>query len=548
MQSSPSQVVSIISAAPPSSRRRWAALAVRLRGRFDDSALTRSDRAFLMVVVVGAGWALWVNLLHLGRPPLAADELEYANAGWFALHPHDLALKPFANPEHPPLAKLMFGFAQLFVGHPSWVADRVVAVLCTLGAAILLAVWIGHIVGRWVGLGVGLGLVVIPMRVGGLDYRFGRYGMLDPIAELFMLASVVLAWAWFRREGRAAWWWAIATGVTVGMAAGAKENGFLGAVGPVLLGVALAAGSARRVMRRATQAAVAAAVAAAMFAITYLPGGRPLSMIHAMLIFQSRHSRGGHFVVVAGRVTVHQPAWAFYWFAWHGMGAAVSVVMVCGVIAALVFRHDMLVAWCVAALVAPIVFHTLIAGVILSYYWVMWMPAFLALAGIGAAEILSRRPRQRYSTATLAKLTAIGAVLVVMVVSVHDTIRITAAHLAGPADLPTVMRHNNLHGPTLIGGFSAQDFVGIGLPGGPPLSPPLPAMAGIDTVVLAAPACGESVGRYMRALVAANVTNGTLRLVYHDRRMAVYAASRTLSAPTSEQVNVLPRISRFAYC
>ena len=36
----------------------------------------------------------------------------------------------------------------------------------------------------------------------------------------------------------------------------------------------------------------------------------------------------------------------------------------------------------------PLVFHMVIAPVVLGYYWVMWMPLFLALVALGVGELI----------------------------------------------------------------------------------------------------------------------------------------------------------------
>lgn len=510
-------------------------------------AALRADPVFPAAAALGALWALWLNFVRIAQLPVATDEPEYARAGWYALHPHDHALMRFANREHPPLAKLLFGFAQLFVGHPSWVADRVVAALCTLATGVLLAVWVGRVAGRWVGLGVGLSVAVLPLHAIGVTFRFGRYGMLDPVAEVFMFASVVIAWEWSRRDGRAAWWWAVGTGVAVGFAAAAKENGFLGAVGPVLVVVALAAGNLQRFARRVAQTLTAVVAACGAFLLTYLPIRHPFGAIHAMIQFQTRHARDGHFVVVAGHLTTHPPGWAFFWFAWQGMGTPVAVVTLLGVAAALALRHDRFVVWCLAALAAPIAFHTT-AGVILPFYWVMWVPAYLALAGVGIAELARIRYRVPGAVRTAGTALAAVGVVVLLTSSVHDTVRTTTQGEVGPSALGKVMRRAGLHGRALYSGFSSASWYEISVPGGPPTAN-VAELPKVDTVVVATPPlCLHAVSRVVRAVVALHQADGSLHEIYHDRQMTVYAASSPLTMPTQEELRQFPAINGKIYC
>jgi 4-amino-4-deoxy-L-arabinose transferase-like glycosyltransferase len=398
--------------------RRFAALRLRLE---------RSD-GFTIAVALVAAWAAVANLARLGFPETGVDEPVYALAGWRYVHldtgaPVNQALAGVNNFEHPPLAKYLFGLAELTVGHPSVVAARVVAALCTLGTAVLLGVWLGRAAGRWVGLGAAAMLAVLPMSIPQLPFRFGRYAYLDAVAGLFALASVALAWEWFRRAGRAGWWFAVGTGVGVGLATASKESGFLGAVGPILVGLIISARAWRDLVVRLCQAGVAGVVTCAVFASTLLGLGDPLDMARFIVRYQHEHATLGHRVEFAGRVSFHPPAWAFLWFVQHGLGGVVTVFCLICVAAAVGLRRDRLVLWCVAALAGPLIFHMAVAGVILSFYWVMWMPAFVALVALGAAELvrLARSPRAALGAA--AGLTAAASVVVFTAASAHDTYR-----------------------------------------------------------------------------------------------------------------------------
>ena len=350
---------------------------------------------FGYAVAAVTGWALLANLARIGYPAQAFDEPFYAQAAWRYVHgdgnrPPTGVLSNYDNFEHPPLAKYLFGIAQLFAGHPSVVADRVVAALFTLGSAAVVGVWLGRVAGRWVGLGGAALIAVLPMSVRDFAFRFGRYGYLDPVAELFAIGSVALAWVWFRRNGRAAWWFALATGSCVGLAAASKENGFLGAVGPVLAGVALVGRDLRALAVRLLQTLTAVIASGVVFAATYLGLGHPIGAFQFMLRSQQAHARFGHRVAFAGRVALHPPGWAFLWFAKAGLGTVLTVFCLACAVAAVVLRRDRLVLWCVAALVGPLIFHMAIARIVLSFYWAMWMPAFLALVALGVAELIRR--------------------------------------------------------------------------------------------------------------------------------------------------------------
>ena len=69
----------------------------------------------------------------------------------------------------------------------------------------------GKIAGRRTGLLAAGLLTVIPEAAGGSLGRLDRFATLDPVAGAFMVLSVVVAWMWSRRTGRAALLWAAAT-------------------------------------------------------------------------------------------------------------------------------------------------------------------------------------------------------------------------------------------------------------------------------------------------------------------------------------------------
>ena len=391
-------------------------------------ALQWRPSGFAVAVAVVSVWGAIANLLRLGFPVFAFDEPFYAIAGWRYVHgehgtPPAGLPSNFDNFEHPPLAKYLYGLAQLVAGHPSVEADRVVAALCTLGSAAVLGVWLGRVAGRWVGLGAAALVAVLPMSAENLPFRFGRYGLLDPVAELFAVGSVALSWVWFRRSGRTGWLFAIATGACVGLAAASKENGFLGAVGPVIAGLALSARHLRAAVERVLQVLAATTVSLVVFVTTYVGLGRPSDDIRYIFRYQREHARLGHTVHFAGRVATHPPGWAFLWFAQHGVGAVVGVACLVCVLAAIVLRRDRLVLWCVAALAGPLFFHMVLARVVLSFYWVMWMPAFLALVALGVAELVAliRSPGRAWRVTGPA--VAASCVVVLGVASAHDTYR-----------------------------------------------------------------------------------------------------------------------------
>ena len=81
---------------------------------------------------------------HLGRTHLCRRGLEDVH-GSVAAPAVESRSPTFDNFEHPPLAKYLFGLAQLVVGHSDITADRVVAAICTLLTAVV-AGWLMSLV------------------------------------------------------------------------------------------------------------------------------------------------------------------------------------------------------------------------------------------------------------------------------------------------------------------------------------------------------------------------------------------------------------------
>ena len=146
--------------------------------------------------------------------------------------------------------------------------------------------------------------------------------------------------------------------------------------------------------------------------------------------------------------------------------------------------------WCVAALAGPLVFHLVLARVVLSFYWIMWMPAFLALVALGVAELvrLIRSPGRVVPVA--GPLVATSCVVVLATVSVHDTYRMLSRpvphHVAYSA---MVLAHSPLVYLRLDepSGSTTVDFSGYGhsgsYAGAPRLGAPGLLTGDLDTAV-----------------------------------------------------------------
>jgi 4-amino-4-deoxy-L-arabinose transferase-like glycosyltransferase len=514
---------------------------------------------FAVACVLVTGWAVFQNFFRIGTAPILADEPTYIDSAWQYVHGtvhaptvsgSTLVSAP-GNFEHPPLAKYLFGIAQMLAGHADdLTASRCVSSLATLLAGLIVAVWIGREAGRWAGLIAGGLLTLLPEAASGSLGRFDRFAMLDPVASMFMVLSVVLAWEWARRTGRGSWTFAGLTGVAVGLAAGSKENGFLGAIGPVVLAVLLAAVTRprdrRAILTRLGQAVAAVVVAVIVFAALYLPLGNPITCIRYLVDFQSSQSSAGHLIGFAGQVSSLPPWWANLWFAGHNYGSLLTVFLVVAAVLGVLLRRDMLVGWCAAALAVPFVFHCFLAHVALGYYWVMWTPMFLVLAGIGAAEVIKLVAKTvRGVSLTLVAPVAVLASVAVLAIPVGESIGETAtvAELQpnGVQVLPSLMKQHHIPLNTAIvstgvGSWAYSYYVPKAKIYNTATSP----VPGATLMAISTVQCRDPLDPSVRALAKINAADGHAVQIYADSSVTVYEVTGTLTLPTTAQISAEP--------
>jgi hypothetical protein len=512
-------------------------------------------------------WALIVNFYRLGPSLIMPDEGTYATAAWryvkgtvspaIRLNPGS-STGPLVigqssgqfnsdNFQHPPLGKWLFGLGQLVAGHESITADRTVAAIATLLTGIILLIWVSRQAGRWTGLLACAFVLLLPEAVqGSAGLRFGRFGLLDPIAELFVVVYLLLMWEWFRSGRLRAWLFAAATGVAIGCATASKENGFLAAVVPIVVWLAAAWREPRELVQRLGQGAVAVVAGAAIFVVPYLPFSTPFQRIAYLIDFQRLHSNDGHLIGLAGEVTWHPPWWANLWFAGHGMGAAVTIVVLAFAAVACVLRRDRLVAFCGAALAGPIVFHCFIAGVALSFYWTLWLPPLLVLTALGVTETV-----RRLQAASLPAVVQVGvhviALLVPAAATVSLAVRTADVKPVGPEVLRPVLAHHGLRGPVLSTGIYQYEYTYYDPGMGVYYSPP--SLVSVNAVVVGAPQCRlEPDSRTARTVVAINLAARHLRKIYVDRAMTVYQVTGPLITPSPAQIAAQPPTNLAAGC
>jgi hypothetical protein len=491
-------------------------------------------------------WALFLNFFRLGVPAVTDDEVTYARDGWGYLH-GSLVVRNINHGKHPLFAKWLFGLAQLAAGHEGVAAARVVAASATILTGAVLLVWIGRIAGRWTGLLACSLALLLPEAVQGSSLRFGRFAFLDPVAELFVVLYLLLLWEWFASTRRRAWLFAAASGVAIGCATGAKENGFLAASLPVLLVTLAARRDPQLMVQRLGQAALAVLASLGIYLLTYLPLGSPFERIVHMVTSQAKNSSNGHPIGLAGHVFQHPPWWANLWFAAHGMGAAVTIFVLGFAALACALRRDRFVVFCLAALAGPIIFHCFIAGVTLPFYWTLWMPPLLALTALGVAEFA--RGLQK---APFPRPVQVGAALLVLFIPLPACLALTRTTAtitpSGLTVLGSVLGRHGLTGPVLTSGISPHQFVYY-LPRTPIRTSPPTSLAAIDAVVIGAPQCRLMTdNRTTRSIVAVNLADGRLREIHADKAMTVYVVTGKLAMPSPAQIAAQPPTNLAAGC
>ena len=528
-----------------------------------ETTSTPRARLFIGASVLIGLWAVFQNFYKIGTAPILADEPTYIIAAQRYLTgnlwpPRATTAANYLgatpdNFEHPPLVKYLFAIAQWIDDAPhSLAAPRATSALATVLAAGLVAVWVGRIAGKWTGLLAGALLTVIPEASSGSLGRFDRFAMLDPVASAFMVLSVVVTWVWSRKTGRAAWAWAAATGISIGLAAGSKENGFLGAVGPVLfvVGLAIAGRDRREMLVRGGQAVLATVLSLATFAGLYLPFPHPIARIRYLLAFQTGQSSTGHLIGFAGQVSTKPPWWANFWFAGHNYGSVLTVFIVVAVLCALVLRRDRLVGWLVAAMAGPIVFHCFVANVALGYYWVMWTPMVLILAALGAAEVIRRVARLTAATGRavpIAVLTGLAVLGVPATESVAESVTVADLKPTGVMVVPSLMREHDLHGTIVSAGLPAWYFEYY-TPKTTVYYTATQAVPDAAIIVIGQPQCRQLIDQSVRALVKINMASGHVKEIYTDSEIVAYAVDGSLAMPTKAQINAEPAGKLTDYC
>lgn len=378
-------------------------------------------RVAALLLVLGVG--TFVLFFRLGVPSWGVDELGYAHTGrQFVLEGNFSLIR-----EHPPLVKEILGVAQA-IGGPSTTAVRVPAAIAALLSGAVLF-WFGQrAMGFWAGiLAAGLWFI-LPHATSPLDpeiaqVKFDRYAMLDVFMAFFMILALYLGWRWIE-SGR--WCSALLCGVAVGLAISSKAPGILVLPGIILFGLVL-----RRDWRSLWQAGALVLVAGVAALIPYAPLGQETDdTIRYMFGFQREHGRQGHIVLVAGTIYQHPPWWTHLWWQWESLGALGSLSIIAGLAAAATLGRRRLSAYILAAVIVPLAYFSLFAGVALNHYHFAWQAPLTLLVAIGVIELL-RQSRWGLVLALVVALPLIflGARTVMVVAQIEQSDYAAAAEI-----------------------------------------------------------------------------------------------------------------------
>ena len=341
-------------------------------------------RRELVTGIVLALAALWAGTWRIGTTSILNDEPIYASAG--AAYLDGSFTK---NLEHPPVAKYLFGLAQVLFGNGIESA-RAVSALASVVIVVVLWRFGSEMLGSVSGTVAAALWVALPRSIGSSEVgapgdRLERFAYLEPVAAMFMLLALWFGW---RLSQRIAWPDVIGLGVAVGLAAGSKLSGVAIAV-PI--GVYLLVTKRRRMI---APLGVAGGVSVVTCLATYGPFGRTATeAMSFMLRFQSNHARTGHNVFVRGQSVLDPPWYTELWYHFDADGpwlTAAALGLVC--VAFLDPQRRRAVAYACAAVVGIYLFLSFLPVQLRHYRYVVWPPLVLVLAA-GATSVFGRIPR-----------------------------------------------------------------------------------------------------------------------------------------------------------
>lgn len=345
------------------------------------SALSVSEfpgRSTFTGIAIGLA-ALWAGLWRIGTTSVLNDELHYVPAGAAYLDG-----KFTANLEHPPVAKYLFGLAQVLLGD-GLDSARVVSALASVVIALVLWRLGSAMAGPATGIVAAALWIALPRSIGSREVgvsadRLERFAYLEPVTAMFMVLALWFGW---RLSQRTAWPDVVGLGVAVGLATGSKLSG---------VAIAFPIGLYLIVTRRGAMIVplgVAGAVSVATFGAAYAPFGRTAGdALSYMFRYQGDHARSGHAVFVKGQSLTDPPWYTELWYHFDADGlwlTAAVLGLVCLAFVDPPRRRQ--AAYAFAAVAGIYLFLSLLPVQLRHYRFVVWPPLVLVLA-LGAASVM----------------------------------------------------------------------------------------------------------------------------------------------------------------
>lgn len=352
------------------------------------------------VGALGVFSATW----DLGGADRKLDEGAYAQAGWSVVHGG-----PDLVAGHPPLAKLLYGGAQLLFGRDDLAGLRSVAAVGFLASAAVLFAFGRRLGGWWTGVAAAGLFVVLPrsMVVAGWtvsDLRIERHALLESVAAPLVLGALWAGWRWCVGDGSR---WALAAGALGGLAACTKLSAAAVLVPVVLVGGALRWGRPKL----ATDLGWVVGSAVVAFLLPFLVfGTAALRHVGTVLRFPGERSEQGHRLVLAGDVWDRSPWWANLRYQWDADGPILVAALAVGLLLALVCRRRPAVAYLVVA-VGALLGPAMASPVALPHYRALWTGPVLLLVAVAVVDAIGRPERTPWVVATRAAAVASMAVL-----------------------------------------------------------------------------------------------------------------------------------------
>ncbi|MCU1527341.1 MAG: hypothetical protein JWP75_1104, partial [Frondihabitans sp.] len=252
----------------------------RVLSRGDGVVPTTSRWAAVTTIVVLAFltvWGIYTCYANLGGANFQADEPTYLGAG--LNYVHGIFVE---NREHPPLAKYFIGEAQI-IGSTGKVSGRFITTTFVFVTGWVILFWLRREIGLvWAVTATGAWWL-LPRAAAEAGIRIDRFAILEPFMVAFAIASLAVAWWWYRRGS---WWLPAVSGILMAASVTSKVS-----TAVLVLSFVYLAFRRKQLWRGLISMFVYAMAFIATFILIYLPAGF-MSSIEYMIQFQTNQRDG----------------------------------------------------------------------------------------------------------------------------------------------------------------------------------------------------------------------------------------------------------------